>query len=167
MIKVIASKNKNNKLMSQMESLSKIRTSLMNDSIAKEICKENGIGTWFLASVPIRYEEIEVTAKTVNGNIILNPKLMQKSFKIIMRYVIHELVHAIQHVKDYGKKQDDKRKDYLNREDEIEAFQYQVTYDNQTRGEEQAEKYVENLLDFHDISSDKREDKKEEIMEKV
>ena len=58
--------------MKQMESLSSIRTALMNDSVAKEICKENNIGTWFLESVPIRYEDLDVTAKTVNGNIILN-----------------------------------------------------------------------------------------------
>ena len=92
---------------------------------------------------------------------------MKKSFKIIMRYVIHELVHAIQHVEDYGTKQDDKRKDYLNREDEIEAFQYQVKFDEQIRGEDKAEEYVDGLLDFHDIPSDQKRDKKEEIMEKV
>ncbi|MAG24544.1 hypothetical protein CMI47_03095 [Candidatus Pacearchaeota archaeon] len=167
MIKIIASKNKDNSLMKQMETLSKIRTSLMNDSVAKEICEENNMGVWFLASVPISFEDLDVTAKTVNGNITLNPKLMKKSFKIIMRYVIHELVHAIQHVKDYGTKQDDKRKDYLNREDEIEAFQYQVKFDEQTRGEDKAEEYVDGLLDFHDIPSDQKRDKKEEIMEKV
>jgi len=92
---------------------------------------------------------------------------MKKSFKIIMRYVIHELVHAIQHVKDYGEKQNDKKKDYLNRADEIEAFQYQVKYDKKHRGKEKTEKYVDGLLDFHDLSADKKEEKKEEIMRKV
>ena len=167
MIKVIASKRKSNPLMRQMESLSKIRTALMNDSTAKEICIDNEIEPKFLEIVPIRYEKLEVTAKTVNGSIILNPKLMKKSFKIIMRYVIHELVHAIQHVKDYGEKQNDKKKDYLNRADEIEAFQYQVKYDKKHRGKEKTEKYVNGLLDFHDLSADKKEEKKEEIMRKV
>ena len=151
--------------MKQMESLSSIRTALMNDSVAKEICKENNIGTWFLESVPIRYEDLDVTAKTVNGNIILNPKLMKKPFKILMRYVIHEMVHAIQHIEEYGKKQTDKKKNYLNREDEIEAFQYQVKYDEAQRGEEKVDEYVDGLLRYHDIPEEQREEKKIEIME--
>jgi predicted metal-dependent peptidase len=150
-----------------MESLSKIRTALMNDDIAKEICKDLGIGEWFLTSVPIRYEEIKVTAKTVNGNIILNPKLMKKPFDILMRYIIHELVHAIQHIHEYGEKQTDKRKDYLNREDELEAFQYQVKFDEEHRGEDKAERYVDRLLNFHDVPEGKKKEKKKEIMEKA
>jgi len=167
MIKIIASKKKSNYLKDQMEALSKIRTSLINDNIAKDICKENDVGPLFLRSVPIRFEKLDVTAKTVNGNIILNPKLMNKSFEIMMRYIIHELVHAIQHMDDYDKKDNDKKKKYLNREDEIEAFQYQLKYDKENRGDEEAEKYVDHLLDFHKIPEDQKEDKKEEIMEKA
>jgi len=84
-----------------------------------------------------------------------------------MRYIIHELVHAIQHIDEYGKKQTDKRKDYLNREDELEAFQYQVKFDEEHRGEDEAEKYVNRLLSFHDVPKNKRQEKKEEIMEKA
>jgi predicted SprT family Zn-dependent metalloprotease len=139
----------------------------MNDYVAKEICEENSIGSWFLASVPIRFEDLKVTAKTVNGSIVLDPKLMKKPFKILMRYVIHELVHAIQHIEEYGKKQTDKRKDYLNREDEIEAFQYQVKYDEDQRGEAKVEEYVDGLLKYHDVPEDQRKDKKKEIMERA
>ena len=167
MIKVVSAKKKSNRLLEEMESLSRIRTALMNDDIAKEICSDLGIGSWFLASVPIRYEKVKVTAKTVNGNIILSPKLAKKPFDILMRYVIHELVHAIQHIKEYGKKQTDKKKDYLNREDELEAFQYQVKFDEEHRGEEEAEKYVDKLLSFHDIPDERREEKKEELMDKA
>jgi hypothetical protein len=153
--------------MRQMETLSKIRTALMNDYVAKEICEENNVGHWFLVSVPIRFEDLKVTAKTVNGNIILNPKLMKKPFEILMRYVIHELVHAIQHIEEYGSKQTDKKKDYLNREDEIEAFQYQVKYDEDQRGEDKVDEYVDGLLKFHDVPEDQRKDKKKEIMERA
>jgi len=167
MIKVISAKKKNNHLMNQMETLSKIRTALMNDSVAKEICEDLGVGVWILKSVPIRFDKVKVTAKTVNGNIVLSPKLMKKPFEVLMRYVIHELVHAIQHIDEYGKKQTDKRKDYLNREDEIEAFQYQVKFDEEQRGEDEAEKYVNHLLKFHDVPEGQKEDKKEEIMERA
>ena len=76
--------------MRQMETLSRIRTALMNDYVAKEICEENNMGSWFLASVPIRFEDLKVTAKTVNGNIVLNPKLIKKPFKILKIYLINE-----------------------------------------------------------------------------
>jgi hypothetical protein len=167
-ITIVASKkNKKNTLMEQMRVLSDIRTSLMNDEIAKSICEENDMGGWFLKSVPISFDKIKVAAKTINGKIILNPKLIKKPFKIIMRYVIHELVHAIQHVEDFGKNQDDKDDDYLDRNDEIEAFQRQIEYDSKTRGPDEAEKYVDNLLEYHDIPKSKVEEKKSEFMERV
>ena len=167
MIKIVASKKKNNSLMKKMETLSRVRTALLNDNIAKEICTENDMGAWFLNSVPIRFDDLDVTAKTVNGDITLSPKLIKKPFEILMRYVIHELVHAIQHVKDHDKNKKNKRKNYLNREDEVEAFQYQAKYDKDQRGLEEVEDYVDGLLDFHDIPDDQREDKKEEILEKT
>ena len=60
---------------------------------------------------------------------------------------------------DYDKKDNDKKKKYLNREDEIEAFQYQLKYDKENRGDEEAEKYVDHLLDFHKTPEDQKEDK--------
>lgn len=169
MIKVIASKKKkkesNHTLLDQMKALSKVRTALMNDDIAREICDDLKMGHWHLSSVPIAFEKIDVTAKTVDGKIVLNPKLMNKPFSILMRYVIHEMVHAIQHIHEHGEKQTDKKDDYLSREDEVEAFQYQVKFDKENRGEDEAEKYVDRLLDFHDIPDKDKDDKKEELME--
>jgi len=167
MIRVIASKKKSNSLLEQMEILSHVRTALMNDKVAKQICKDKGMGEWFLKSVPISFDKLKPTAKTINGKIVLNPKLMKKPFNILMRYVIHELTHAIQHVDDFGEKEDDKSQDYLDREDEVEAFQYQVEYDVGERGLEKVEEYVEGLLDFHDIPAVKQNDKKEELLDRA
>jgi len=156
-----------NKLMKQMRILSEIRTSLINDEIAKEICKEKGFGTWFLASVPISFEELDVAAKTSDGSIILSRKLLNKPPVIRMRYVIHELVHAMQHTKDYGKNKDDKAQDYLDRPDEIEAFQAQNKYDAEERGEAKVEEYVESLLDHHEIPAADKDEKRNELLKEV
>ncbi len=165
MIRVIASKNKKNPLVAQMNMLAKIRTALINNDIAKEICADNNIDEDILRIIPIDFGEDEVTAKTVNASISLNPKLIEKPFNIVMRYVIHEFSHCIQHIVDYGKDDPDKSKDYLNKEDEIEAFQYQIKFDAENRGKKEAENYVDKLLEYHDLPDTRREDKKDELLE--
>lgn len=163
-----SSKNKKDNLFDNIYLLGKIRKALIKDKIAKRICKEHSVSPSFLSGVSIRFEKMKPSAKTVDSEIILNNSLKTKSFDIIMRYVIHEVTHAIQHAKNQNKKKlIDKNKDYLDKETEIEAFQNQIEYDSEQRGEREAVKYVEELLDYHNIDGKKREEKKEELLEGV
>ena len=164
MIKIYASK-KETSVMERIMLLSEIRSTLINDKIAKEICKENKIDKDFLLGVPISFDELDVSAKTIDGSIILNKKLIEKEFDIVMRYVIHELVHAIQHADGKSKDNGDKERDYLDKETEVDAFVEQIKFDKENRGEEAAEEYVEELLDHHNLTGKKREEKKEELLE--
>tara|TARA_Y100001938_G_C8070752_1_gene422910 strand:+ start:728 stop:1237 length:510 start_codon:yes stop_codon:yes gene_type:complete len=167
-IVITSSKKDKNKLFDEIELLSKVRKALLNDKVAKKICREKDVGNWFLEGVPISFDRIKPSAKTVDSKIILNEKLAEKSFEIIMRYVIHELTHAIQHADKYGNKKQDKRnKEYLDRGSEIEAFQYQVEFDSNKRGKEKAEEYVEELLEYHDLSGDDKADKRVELLSGV
>ena len=164
MIRITSSK-KNNKLLSEIDALAKIRDALMNDKVAKKISKEKGMKNEFLAGVNISFAEIKPSAKTVDSFIILNKKLLKKPFSVMMRYVIHELTHSIQHVQNFEKK--DRRKDkedYLDKDTEIEAFKYQIEFDAENRGEGKAEKYTEDLLDYHKIKGKDREDKKDKLL---
>ena len=78
-----------------------------------------------------------------------------------MRYVLHELVHAIQHA--LGKnKESDKDRDYLDRHDELEAFQYQLMFDKENLNKSDLDEYLNNLLEHHDVP---RSEKKEKISE--
>ena len=163
MIKIIAKKEEEkDTIRGRLESLSKIRTYLINDSIAKEICENESVDYSFLLGVPISFDDIDVTAKTINGSIFLNPKLIDMDFAIMMRYVIHELVHVMQHMDE--KRKINKNKNYLNREDEIEAFQYQIEYDAKNRSEKEALEYVDELLEFHDVPDDQVDDKRDELL---
>lgn len=169
MIKISSIKKEEN-LMDQITYLARIRESLVNDQIAKIICEDMGFEHKILTGIPIRFEDLDVSAKTVNSNISLNPKLMNKSFDIVMRYVIHELVHCFQHVKNFNKKKDNNSKDdedYLDDKNEIEAFQWQIKYDEESRGEDEAEEYVDELLEYHDVPKKERDDKKELFLEKT
>lgn len=165
---IIKAKKKKNDLLDKIMLLSKIRAELINDGIAKDICKENNIDEDFLFGVCIKFDDLDVSAKTVDSEIILNNKLIEKSFDVIMRYVIHELVHAIQHCENEDKKtKKRKNKDYLDNESEIEAFQKQILYQSENNGDSSAEEYVDELLEYHKIKGDKAEKKKEELMEEV
>ena len=79
------------------KNLSRIRSELLNDPIAKDIASDlKEDADKFLKCVSISFDELDVSAKTTNGNIILNQKLIDKPFPVMMRYVIHELTHAVQ-----------------------------------------------------------------------
>lgn len=149
--------------------LAKIRVHLKNDDMAKNLIKEYGIKSWIFDAVPLDFKEIKVTAKTVNGTIFLNPKINEMPFNIVMRYVIHEFVHVLQHITEEkdGEVEDDKKEEYLDREDEIEAFQHQIKYDAKHRGKDAAEEYTDELLEYHKIPKEEKKERKKELMEKV
>lgn len=99
---------------------------------------------------------LEGSAKTINGRVYLNSKLAEKSFMILMRYVVHELVHVFQHMKGI---KSDKKNNYLDIKEEEEAFAEQIKFDAKKRGVEKAEKYTEDLLEYHKYPKKKRESK--------
>jgi len=165
MIRITSSK-KSNHLLDENSALSKIRIALLNDKIAKKICKEKGMKESFLAGVNISFGKIKQSAKTVDSNIILNKNLLEKPFDIMMRYVIHELTHSIQHIQNFEKRKEKKKKeDYLDKDTEIEAFKYQIEFDEENRGREKVDEYVEDLLDYHEITGKDRDDKKSELLD--
>lgn len=172
MITIIAKKSEVS-IKEQMVILKKIREALLKDSIAKQICQEHGFKTDIILGIPIDFEsDLEASAKTVNSRIILNSNLLDEDFKVIMRYAIHELVHALQHM--ISKKDDqenyktEKRKvHYLDIEQEEAAFQKQLLFQNETKGPKDVKKYLKELLDYHKVPMKERSGKAEELLEEV
>ena len=166
MIIVLASKQET-ALKSEIEILAEIKRELRKNKIAKEICKEYGFGIDILDGIPIEFEDdLEASAKTIDSSIKLSSDLLNEDFDVIMRYAIHELVHALQHMEMVGG--DPYAGDeYLDREDELEAFQYQIQYDSEVNGEDEVIEYVEDLIEYHEIPPEDRDSKKEELLEKA
>lgn len=150
-----------------IELLAKIKQEMKNNDIVSEICKEHGFNIDIIDGIPLEFvDDLEASAKTIDSRIQLNSELLNESFEIIMRYAIHELVHSLQHMKSEGI--DPYASDeYLDRDDELEAFQFQIAYDAEERGEDEAIDYVEDLIEYHEIPEDEQESKKEELLEKV
>jgi len=166
MITILVKKAKTD-LQNNIELIAKVKRELRNEDIAKDICSEYGFDIDILDGISIEFEDdLEASAKTIDGAILLSSNLISKDFEVIMRYAIHELVHAVQHMKITNMDQFE-GKEYLDRDDELEAFQYQVEYEAKAVGAEEAEEYVEDLIEYHEIPDDEVEKKKEELMDRV
>lgn len=161
---VIASSKKNKKLLNESEVLSELRTFLENSSMAKDICRENGIPISFLSGVPISFDDMKESAKTVNSYIYLNRKLSKKPMYIIKRYLIHEITHAVQHIAEPGASKKVKNKEYLDKDTEVEAFRNQISFQMKSEGPKKTKEYVDRLLDFHDLDGNERSRKKKELL---
>lgn len=142
--------------------MEKLKADLKNEEEYLEKCKEYGKDTNFVDSVNITFEPLDVSAKTTNGHIQLNEKLLDAPWKDKMRYAIHELTHCFQQEAGLvdGKT---KKRDYLDDPNEQEAFEAQISYMKEHESEREVQEYIENLLDHHNIKGKEREEKKEEL----
>jgi hypothetical protein len=164
---IIISNQEEQDLKDLTEIIAQVRSELKNSDIAKEICQEYNFNTDIIDGLSITFsDDLESSAKTVDSKIQLSTDLLNEGFEIIMRYAIHELVHALQHLVLKGI-DPYTNKEYLDRDDEVEAFQFQIAYDSEERGIDKVEDYVDDLLEYHEIPNSEKEDKKEELLEKV
>jgi len=114
-----------------------------------KIIDEHNYDSDIIDGISIRFcDDIENTAKTINGEICINSKLLDANPIKQLRYIIHELVHVFQHIEKEGTESKKENK-YLDNPDEIEAFQAQLDY--QEENEDNLEKYIKDLFDFHKI----------------
>jgi predicted SprT family Zn-dependent metalloprotease len=168
MFLVLAKKDRATSIKKQIDTISKIKNFLKKDEVVKEIFDKYNKSMDDMDGIAISFEkDLDVTAKTIDGKIILNTSLMDENFNIICRYVVHELTHVFQHIeKEFSKKQK-KEKEYLDRPEEIEAFQNQVKFDSKKRSRKEAIKYIEDLLNYHKIKKEKKEEKKRQLLDKL
>lgn len=147
---------KKQQIKKKIETVSDVRSMLNKSDIAKTVAQKYGLGEIFhdiVDGVSITFEDLDVSAVTNNGKIVLNSKLL-KSEEDIMEYLIHEFTHVCQHIVNDGnteKIKSENKKKYLNRETELEAFQFQVKQIKKDDGVSEAESYVDQLLKHHKI----------------
>lgn len=116
-------------------------------------------------SVPISFQDLDVSAKTKDEEILINRSLLEDGFEDDIHYIVHELCHYLQQsTGDVLEYKDLSNLDYLEKPTELEAFQYQVQFMRDYYGDSEAEQYVDDLLDFHEYSGDKRKEKKTKLL---
>jgi len=144
-----------------------MREAVKKDPKVIEKFKEYGVPLEDIDKVHIEFCELEVSAKTKDEKIYLNEKMLEDDSKVQdpTHYVVHEMMHYLQ--QSTGKtldKSEKKETDYLDLPTEQEAFEVQVEFKEREEGPAEAEKYVEQLLDHHEIDGKEREDKEEELL---
>lgn len=166
MIEVFAAKKK--KIEEKTKMVAKVKQFLKADETYHDLCKEYNQKPEIIEGVPVVFTpDIDVTAKTIDAKVFLNSSLLDEKLEIIARYLLHELTHCFQHMEKEGKRKVRKNKIYLNRPEELEAFQYQIKFDADKRSDKKVNEYVNDLLSYHKIPKEKRPEKKKELMEKM
>lgn len=162
---IIIRAKKEESLKNKAEVLTRVKKELSRSPIVLEMCEEYGVDIDLVLGIPIDFAELDVSAKTIDSKIYLNEDLLGESFEKIMRYAIHEITHAFQHMNrehlDHDPYADD---DYLDRDDEREAFKNQLEYQIEVEPVEEVVEYIEDLFDHHDIPNEDRKEKLQEIM---
>lgn len=116
-------------------------------------------------NVSIQFDpNLDVSAKTVNGKIYLNAKMLEEDWKNYFHYAVHEITHYLQHTS--GKcNGHGEEKSYLDNPAEIEAFQNQLKYREKTEDKSEVNQYVKDLFDKHNVPKKERSEKKKELLD--
>jgi len=171
-IYIIKNSHKGRGIEESINMVAKIKKELYDEKtesgkIAKQILNKFDLDKDIIRGLPLSFsDDIDISAKTLDGIISLNKALLDKSFYIIMRYVIHELVHVCQHIAKEDRKAEKVDLDnYLNDDDEEEAFKWQISFQSETEGQEDVNEYIDELLEFHKFPKKNRSSKKKELKE--
>ena len=143
-----------------------IKELVKKDDIYRKKCEEYGDDVDFIDDVNISFGPIDVSAKTINGEIILNERLYNEDIIKQVFYALHELNHVQQQSHNLVHGKTDKA-DYLDDENEQEAFGTQISYMCEHMTAEEVQDYIEHLLDHHDINGEERKEKAKKIVDEM
>lgn len=149
--------------------LKKMREFLKKDDVVQKIFKEYEVDIEEIDYIPMKFGKLDVSAKTDHGVIIFNYRLLTDGdFFKDFSYGVHEMTHWLQQTTGTKPTKSSDEGSYLDNPYEQEGFQNQVEYIAKQFGEDEAEEYVDDLLEHHDIDSKKeRKEKKETLMAKI
>lgn len=138
---------------------------LKTNEVWKNICKDNDESVDIIDLIPTMFGDLDVSAKTDHGIVIINYKLLcDNDFKDDYSYLIHEYVHWFQQCYSNKPTESSDDESYLHNKYEQEGFANQIKYIAEQNGEEEAIEYVNDLLDHHEITNNKEKDKLEAIL---
>jgi len=149
--------------------IKKMREFLKKDPVVQDMFKKYDVDIEEIDYIPMMFGDIDVSAKTDHGIIIYNYKLLtDRDFFEDFSYGVHEMTHWLQQTTGNKPTKSSDEGDYLENPYEQEGFQNQIEYIAEHFGDEEAEKYVDHLLDHHDVDDDNRREELEDVlMEKI
>lgn len=146
--------------------IEKIRAALKKEPIVIKEFKKYKRDLGDIDSVKISFDpNLDVSAKTVNGDIFLNAKMLEEDWKNYFHYTVHEITHYLQHTSGSCNGHADKKEKYLDNPAEIEAFQNQLKYREKTEDKTEVNQYIKDLFDKHRVPKKERSEKKKELLD--
>lgn len=149
--------------------IKKMREYLKQNEVVQAMFKDYDVDIEEIDYIPMMFGNLDVSAKTDHGVIIYNYKLLTDGdwFKDFS-YGVHEMTHWLQQTTGTKATKSSDDGSYLDNPYEQEGFQNQVQYIADQFGDAEAEQYVDDLLDHHEVESKKEvKEKKETLMAKV
>ncbi len=150
----------------ELELLNNIKQKIKKSDVIINMFKKHDVNLDYLDLFPMAFsDEINVSARTDHGIIYFNIKLLEKPDQLD-HYMVHETQHVLQQAFGKVPTQGASDGDYLDNKFEQEGFKAQTEYLSDTRGDEIAEKYIDKVLDHHEVDSKKeREKRKKKLLE--
>lgn len=152
-----------------LDLIQEAKNAIEKNNVIIDMCKEYDIDPSIIQIIPIKFGDLDVSARTAKGIITLNYKLLcDGDFSNNYHYLCHEIQHYLDQC--YGEEATlgADEGEYLLNPFEQKGFQKQLEYIDQTEGKDVAENYVDNLLDHHDVKDDdKREALEDVLLERV
>ena len=152
-----------------LEIIDRAKQFLKKKKLVQKMFKDYDLDVNIIDHIPVRFDDLDVSARTAYGIITLNLKLLKDGdFVDDYHYLVHEIEHYLQ--QNYGDKPtkgaDDG--DYLKNPYELDAFQKQLKYIDDTYGEEKVDEYADQVLDHHKVKDkEERKDKKENFLKNL
>jgi hypothetical protein len=147
----------------KMLSLQSIKENLKKSQTLIDLFNEYEINLEELDFIPVRFAKLPVSARTQHGIITISNNFKNDIGKT-ESYLSHEICHWIQQTSGNGPTKGSNTDDYLSNPFEQEAFQNQTKYITEKKGPDAAEKYIEKVLDHHDVPEEERSDRKDDLL---
>ena len=148
-----------------LEKINNVKKKIKKSDIVKNLFDEYEVNLDELDIIPMCFADIPVSARTEKGVIYFNYKLLlDDDFSNDDHYMVHEVTHWLQQTTGTKGTPGFTDDTYLDDKYEQEGFQNQSKYLNNTKGKEEAEEYIDKVLDHHQLEGNKRKNIKKKIL---
>ncbi len=148
--------------------LDKIKKKVFKHQVIRDMLDKYDIDEAELDFVPMCFAELPVSARTDHGVIYINVDMADsENLADDDHYIAHELTHYCQQTTGDKPTQGSTPDSYLDNPVEQEGFRNQTKYISDTKGEDEAEEYIDQVLDHHEHDENdarKREDRRDKLL---
>lgn len=148
-----------------LEIINEIKSRIKKHQALKEAFDKYGLDIDEIDNVPVCFADIDVSARTDHGIIYLNWELLKEGFPKNDHYLAHELAHYAQQTTGDGPTQGSTDDTYLDNKYEQEGFQVQTEYLSETKGNEVADEYIDDVLKYHEVPKSERAERKKQLLQ--